>query len=306
MATILVVRQTFWELEDEISDNFEVGRNARSFSDFGVRYDNVLADLSEASDKFDDVCCKATAETCSSVGNSTDLLDNWADLDTDPESDESEPCCATPPPEEQLGLLEEQLAQQAMMPVQFVMVPVAQTNQSRIAPPPGKLSAPPPGNLSAPPPGNFSLRPVMVQKKPPRTTVVLRNVPSHFSKAELLNILDDAGFSERYDFVYLPTNFRSMTAFGYAIVNFSDPADAQAALDQFSGTSLDGQDIITEWSKSQQGYDDLVCRYRNSPVMHSSVPDQHKPILFANGRLQSFPSPTEPLQPPRMLTRTEA
>jgi hypothetical protein len=246
------------------------------------------------------------------------LFDNWADLDTDPESDESEFCCATPPPEQEF-------TQQVMMPMQFIMVPMAQTNmvrecqgvpqafaesdskvQSRIAPPPGNLSATPPGIFSAPPPGNFSFSPVMLQKTQQRTTVVIRNVPSHLTRAELVNILDDAGFSERYDFVYLPTNFRCMTAFGYAIVNFCDPADAQAALEQFSRANLGGQDIITEWSKSQQGYDDLVCRYRNSPVMHSIVPDQHKPIILANGRLQSFPPPTEPLQPPSTFTPTEA
>merc|ERR1719198_830665 len=90
-----------------------------------------------------------------------------------------------------------------------------------------------------------------------------------------------------------------MTVFGYAIVNFSDPADAQAALEKFRGKDVDGQAMITEWSKSQQGYDDLVKRYRDSPVMHTSVPDKHKPIILANGRLQPFPPPTEPLQPPR-------
>jgi RNA recognition motif-containing protein len=104
--------------------------------------------------------------------------------------------------------------------------------------------------------------------------------------------------------VYLPTNFRNMTVFGYAIVNFSAPADAEAALEKFRGMDVDGQAMITEWSKSQQGYDDLVCRYRDSPVMHTSVPDKHKPIILAKGILQTFPPPTEPLQLPRKFAPT--
>lgn len=285
MESVLVVRQTFWELEDEIPNVHE--RQSRSYSDFDIRYGaiaDLLEDSLEDSSKLDDACCKATAETCSSAGSSMDLSENWADMeDSDTESNETENCCATPPPEQQP-------VQQVVMPMGFVMVPMSWGCQAMM---PGN----PVRSCIAPPPGNFSQSPA--QKKPEMTTVVLRNLPSHLSRSELVKILDDAGFSERYDFVYLPTNFRNMTVFGYAIVNFSDAAGAQAALEKFRGMDVDGQAMITEWSKSQQGYDDLVKRYRDSPVMHTSVPDKHKPIILANGRLQPFPPPTEPLQLPR-------
>lgn len=302
----LVVRQTFWVLEDEIPNAFEAGRHARSYSDFDIRYggDQVFADLSEDiledSAKLDVASCKATAETCSSAGSSMDLSENWADMDdTDTESDEPEIVCATPPAPEQQHL---QQVQQVMMPMGFILVPMPHPNMAwgcQGMPQASVKSANRNRSRMAAPPGNFSASPLEVQKKPEMTTVVLRNLPSHLSRSELVKILDDAGFSERYDFVYLPTNFRSMTVFGYAIVNFSDSADAQAVMEQLRGFNVDGQAMITEWSKSQQGYDDLVCRYRDSPVMHSSVPDKHKPIILANGRLQSFPAPTEPLQLPR-------
>jgi hypothetical protein len=305
MDVVLVVRHTFWELSDDIPNVFEAGRNARSFSDFDIRYgeDHFLADLPEDgmenSTKFADACCKATAETCSSAGSSIDLSENWADMDTDTESDESEAVCATPAPEQRH-------VQQVMMPMGFVLVPMPQTNMvwgCQGVPQHVSVTS---GNggrsCVAPPPGHFSSNP---QKQPERTTVVLRNLPAHLSRSEFVKILDDAGFGKRYDFVYLPTNFRNMTVFGYAIVNFSDPADALAALEQFRGADVDGQAMITEWSKSQQGYDDLVCRYRDSPVMHNSVPDKYKPIILANGQLQPFPSPTEPLHLPRKFTPTK-
>lgn len=301
MESVLVVRQTFWELEHEITNALEAGRNARAYSDFDIRYGenlfaNLLEDSLEDCTKFDDVC-KATAETCSSAGSSMDLSENWADMDSDTEADESETCCATPAPEPRPV----QQVQMMQMPMGFVLVPMPQTNMVWGAPQQGNQVR----SRMAPPPGNFApSTPVEVQKKPERTTVVLRNLPSHLSRMELVKLLDGAGFNEKYDFVYLPTNFRNMTVFGYAIVNFSDPADAEAALEQFRGTDVDGQAMITEWSKSQQGYDDLVYRYRDSPVMHTSVPDKHKPIILAKGILQTFPPPTEPLQLPRKFAPT--
>jgi hypothetical protein len=230
-----------------------------------------------------------------------DLSENWADMDSDTESDEPEICCTTPP------VPEHRTMQQVMMPMGFVLVPMPHPNPmwgcQSLPRAPVKSNKESRSRIVAPP-GNFSLSPAEVQKQQERTTVVLRNLPSHLSRSELVAILDEH-FSKRYDFLYLPTNFRNMTVFGYAIVNFSNTADAQAALEQFRGTMVSGQAMITEWSKSQQGYDDLVCRYRDSPVMHSSVPDKHKPIILANGCAQPFPPPTEPLQLPRKFAPTQ-
>jgi len=288
-------------LEDELPK--AAGRYARSYSDFDIQYGDAFA----LADKIDTACCDATADTCSSAGSWADFSERWSDSLS--ESDESETSCTT------LRVPEQQQVQHVMMPVRFVMMPVVQTKpdtemRSCVAPPPGNFApptrkfVPPPGNLLLPPaspPGNLTKALAIVEK----TTVVLRNLPAELCRSEFVQMLDDAGFAERYDFAYLPTNFRKMTVFGYAIVNFCNTEDAQEALEHFRGMHFGGQDVITEWSKSQQGYDDLVCRYRDSPVMHSSVPDQHKPIILAEGCLQPFPSPTQPLQPPRKFAGTE-
>jgi len=226
---------------------------------------------------------------------SENWTENWADMDSDTESFEPETCPPLRAPERQ-----QQPMQQVMMPMGFVFVPMAHPNMVW-----GCQSATRASVKVAPPPGNFAMSPVEVQKNAERTTVVLRNLPSHLSRSELSQILDKDGFASRYDFLYLPTNFRSMTVFGYAIVNFTDPAGAQAALDCFRGKMVDGQAMITEWSKSQQGYDDLVQRYRDSPVMHTLVPDKHKPIILSHGIMQAFPQPTEPLQLPRKFATTQ-
>lgn len=309
MEPVLVVRQTFWELdEDNSSELLRAGGRARSFSDSDIRYggDHVLMDFPKECAKHEIGSCKATAETCSSIASSRDPAESWDDLMTDTEFDsnslrsfsESDIPCV---PEQQF------FHAMVMSPMGPVMVPVAQTDmvwgQLPQAVVPCAMSDNKARRCMAPPPGNLSLSPVQVA--PDKTTVVFRNLPSHLSRSELVSLLDNAGFGNKYDFVYLPTNFRTMTVFGYSIVNFSDPVDAQTAFKQLKGANVHGQEIITEWSNSQQGYDVLVRRYRDSPVMHSNVPEKHKPIILADGCQLPFPPPTEVLQPPRKFAVTQ-
>ena len=47
----------------------------------------------------------------------------------------------------------------------------------------------------------------------------------------------------------------------------------------------------------------MVCqahveRYRNSPVMHRSVPDEYEPVIFKNGVRKNFPRPTKKVKAP--------
>ncbi|CAE7939289.1 unnamed protein product, partial [Symbiodinium sp. KB8] len=52
------------------------------------------------------------------------------------------------------------------------------------------------------------------------------------------------------------------------------------------------------WSGPHQGFKAHVERYRNSPVMHRSVPDAYKPIIFQDGVRQNFPRPTRKIKAP--------
>jgi len=139
-----------------------------------------------------------------------------------------------------------------------------------------------------------------------RTTVVLQNLPDGFTRDMLLSLLDDAGFKGRYDFAYLPVAFSTMSCLNHCFVNMVLPADAEALMEKLTGQEWPNcRDKVcgVAWNHAQQGLAALVERYRNSPVMHESVPDECKPLLMVNGRRVKFPRPTQPLKAPRILKK---
>lgn len=137
----------------------------------------------------------------------------------------------------------------------------------------------------------------------PTTTVMLRNLPQYFTRATLLELIDKHGFHGSYDFVYLPTDFNSQAGLGYAFVNMITPADAEkfwAHFDNFSSWLTDSDKVCSlGWSRPHQGLNALIERYRNSPVMHESLPDECKPMVFVDGVRVPFPPPTRHVKWPR-------
>jgi hypothetical protein len=138
-----------------------------------------------------------------------------------------------------------------------------------------------------------------------RTTLMFRNLPDEQVVDDFLLLLNRQGFEGTYDFAYMPMDFKKQIAVGYAFVNFASKDVALRAWQHFDGFSrwgLHGCDKVCEvrWSNAQQGVAANVDRYRNSPVMHESVADKHKPRLFVNGRRVAFPAPTEKIRPPKM------
>lgn len=142
-----------------------------------------------------------------------------------------------------------------------------------------------------------------------RTTLIMQNIPNRHTRSMLLALFDEAGFSGTYDMVYLPTDFATKVAFGYAFVNLKSSREAEKFMDYFQGFNRWGcnsEKVCTvTWSGSQGGLESLIRRYRNCSVMHESVSDEFKPALFANGLRVPFPAPTQRLRKPRVPTSTE-
>jgi len=136
-----------------------------------------------------------------------------------------------------------------------------------------------------------------------RTTMMVRNFPNCYTRSDLIKVLHDHGFGFSYNLVYLPIDFSTSASFGYAFVNFVSSAEAmrfQAHLQGFSDWGVKSQKVCdVAWSDANQGLVPHVERYRNSPMMHPSVPDEFKPILCHNGMRVPFPPPTKQLRAPR-------
>jgi len=141
-----------------------------------------------------------------------------------------------------------------------------------------------------------------------KTTIMVRNLPLQYTRTLFLDLLDSEGFNGCYDFAYLPSNFETSLGFGYAFVNFLSEDGAELARQHFQGFnnwSMASEEVCeTSWSDPYQGLVANVERYRNSPVMHESVDDKHKPILFAGGIRQAFPAPSKLIKAPKVVHRS--
>lgn len=137
-----------------------------------------------------------------------------------------------------------------------------------------------------------------------RTTVMMRGVPTSYTRTLVLALLDDAGFRGRYDFVYLPIDFTRGIGLGYALVSLLTPEIGQELIDRLTGFrdwAVPSDSVCqASWSEPRQGYSEHLERYRNSPVMHPSVPDEYKPAIFSEGKQIPFPPPTKAIRPPRI------
>lgn len=141
--------------------------------------------------------------------------------------------------------------------------------------------------------------------QPAQTTVMLRNLPNNYTRAMVCTMMDKESFKGHYDFLYLPIDFRSKANLGYAFVNLVSEAEVQSFWKVFDGYTrwvLPSAKVCSvSWSGPHQGQQAHVDRYKDSPIMHSSVPDEFKPVIFAagTGERLAFPAPSKKLRAPR-------
>jgi hypothetical protein len=138
------------------------------------------------------------------------------------------------------------------------------------------------------------------------TTLMLRNIPNGYTRESLLGHFAEFGLQDCVDFIYVPMDFHRAAGLGYAFANFSSNTDAERAREMFEGFCSWGgkckckKVCEVSFSYPLQGLDDHLEHYRNSCVMHESVPDSFKPAVYENGTRQPFPQPTKQIPLPRM------
>lgn len=137
-----------------------------------------------------------------------------------------------------------------------------------------------------------------------KTTVMMRNIPYSYTRSKLTALLDSIGFTQQYDFLYVPIDFKSKQNFGYAFVNLTSIENTCRFCDVFEGfaawpSSQTAKVCTLSWSESQ-GFKANVERYRNSSIMANDIEDSYKPAIFHCGLQARFPPPTRKLrQPPQ-------
>ncbi|CAK0877955.1 unnamed protein product [Prorocentrum cordatum] len=137
-----------------------------------------------------------------------------------------------------------------------------------------------------------------------RTTVLFRNVPYAFTRDTFVELLNSQGFQGKFDLVYVPMDFKTNRARGYAFVNAVDAEVALCLFVTFEGFQAwpkrSSKPCNVSWS-CRQGLESNVGAYRNLPVMQAHVPDAWKPAVFSKGSEVPFPAPTGKLRRNRKI-----
>lgn len=131
-----------------------------------------------------------------------------------------------------------------------------------------------------------------------RTTVMLQGLNLRMDRDELLVALNASRFRGRFDFIYVPCDFNTWQPQGFGFINFARHVDAEQFRLQ-PPASL-GADARTLWSDKEQGLAENVGRYRNSPVMHPTVPERSRPSLVHMDSLVALPHPTRQIKAPKV------
>lgn len=115
------------------------------------------------------------------------------------------------------------------------------------------------------------------------TTLMIRNIPTRFTSLSFLELMEISGYSETFDFFYLPMDFKTGKNMGYAFLNFIVPQFAQHFTNQFNNTRLaaftSSVKILQISPSRRQGLVNNVELFRNSDLLSSDSFPMFKPFV---------------------------
>jgi len=118
----------------------------------------------------------------------------------------------------------------------------------------------------------------------PKTTLMIRNIPNRYTQCELIQELGDLGFTETFDFLYIPLDKGTMSNVGYAFVNFLTPVWAQKCMAAFEGYRFrrhrhTSGKIATVSVAHLQGLEANVKHYQRTAVNNARL-KQRRPVIM--------------------------
>jgi RNA recognition motif-containing protein len=102
-----------------------------------------------------------------------------------------------------------------------------------------------------------------------RTTLMIKNIPNKYTQKMLLQTIDQ-DFRMKYDFFYLPIDFKNKCNVGYAFINFVDPMTIIPFYETFHGKKwekFNSEKVCDITYARIQGKQALVNHFQNSSLM---------------------------------------
>jgi hypothetical protein len=136
----------------------------------------------------------------------------------------------------------------------------------------------------------------LTEKAPggPITTLMIRNIPNRYTRKMLMDELDSLGFTQGYDFIYLPMDKTTHWNVGYAFVNFSCPENATRCMEvmneyRFRKFRQSSGKVAQVSVAHIQGLEKNLEHYSHTAVQCARI-QAHRPLVVSGnkrGRRQS-------------------
>ena len=101
------------------------------------------------------------------------------------------------------------------------------------------------------------------------TTLMIRNIPLRFTPCTFRDLVDTEGYSGRYDYLYMPMDFRSHRSLGYCFINFYEPKWANDFTCKFANRmfpSTNSDKVLAISAATRQGMLANVASFKQSTL----------------------------------------
>ncbi len=119
------------------------------------------------------------------------------------------------------------------------------------------------------------------------TTLMIRNIPLRFTPVTFRELIEEEGFSGRYDYLYMPMDFRSHRSLGYCFLNFYDSDSAIDFASKFSNRkfpSTNSDKVLAISAAARQGQLSNVTSFKLSTL--KQMPKvEFRPLVGILGQL---------------------
>lgn len=127
-----------------------------------------------------------------------------------------------------------------------------------------------------------------------RSTLMIKNIPNKYTQKMLLASVDEV-LKGKFDFFYLPIDFKNKCNVGYGFINVMNPRHITPLMDRFHNKKwerFNSEKVCCVTYARIQGKSALINHFQNSSLMHEDK--KHRPVLFYSdgpqfGEAEPFP-----------------